>query len=157
MQQPHEQETQGTSQRELVAFRAAGQDFCVDIMAVREIRGWSPATSLPHAPDYVCGVINLRGSVVPIVDLSVRLGKGALPQSERNVIIISIIDTQIIGILVEAVFDILSVPESAIQETPDIGREKTRSLIEGIFTEGERMVRLIDLDRLLPHQEKTAA
>lgn len=157
MQQQLEQESAGGRHRELVAFRAAGQDFCIDIMAVREIRGWSPATSLPHAPDFVCGVINLRGSVVPIVDLSVRLGKGPLQQSERNVIIISIIDTQVIGILVEAVFDILSVPESAIQETPDVGKEKARTLIDGIFTEGERMVRLIDLDKLLPQQEKSAA
>ena len=64
----------GRSARELIAFRIGEQEFCVDIMSVREIRGWTPATPLPHAPSYVRGVINLRGAVLPIVDLAARLG-----------------------------------------------------------------------------------
>ncbi|HSX73965.1 MAG TPA: chemotaxis protein CheW, partial [Shinella sp.] len=63
-----------THGRELIAFRIGEQEFCVNIMSVREIRGWTPATSMPHAPSYVLGVINLRGAVLPIVDLSLRLG-----------------------------------------------------------------------------------
>ena len=65
-------------ERELVTFRVGEQDFCIDIIYVREIRSWTPATVLPHAPDYVLGVINLRGAIVPIVDLARRLGLSSL-------------------------------------------------------------------------------
>lgn len=68
--------------RELISFRVGAQEFCVDIMVVREIRGWTPATPLPHAPAYMRGVVNLRGAVLPIVDLSERLGLG-LPSPRR--------------------------------------------------------------------------
>ena len=93
-------ETVTSPERELVAFRVAGQDYCVDIMSVREIRGWTQATTLPHAPDFVRGVINLRGSVVPIVDLAARLGLDPITASDRNVIIITVINQQVVGLLV---------------------------------------------------------
>lgn len=143
--------------RELVAFRTAEQDFCVDIISIREIRGWTRTTSLPHAPSYVRGVINLRGSVVPIVDLAARLGLGALPDSDRNVIVIAIIGQQIVGLLVEAVFDILTVPADSIQPTPNVASETAKAFVQGVITEGERMIRLIDLDRVLPAATEDAA
>src|SRR6266446_4684305 len=73
--------------RELIAFRLGAQEFCVDIMAVREIRGWTDATPLPHAPDYVRGMINLRGTVLPVVDMSVRFGLPVNDLASRKVII----------------------------------------------------------------------
>ena len=151
-----ETQTAAKGLRELVAFRTAGQDFCIDIMSVREIRGWSHATLLPHTPDYVCGVINLRGSVVPIVDLSARLALGKLEPSERNVIIIVLIGQQVIGILVEAVFDILSVDEADLQATPEVASAQARAIIKGIFTDDERTLRLIDLPALFPEAEYAA-
>ena len=82
MSQAH---TQAESQRrELTAFRIAEQEYCVDIMSVREIRGWSPATALPHTPSYVLGVINLRGAVLPIMDLAARLGLPLAIRSTRK-------------------------------------------------------------------------
>lgn len=148
MQTSHE--LKSATEREMVAFRVAGQDYCVDIMSVREIRGWSQATSLPHAPDYVRGVINLRGSVVPIVDLAARLGLGPNEATERDVIIIAIINRQVVGLLVEAVFDILSVNAEDIQATPDVASETVKSFIEGVLTVDEKMLRLVDLERILP-------
>ena len=118
--------------------------------SVREIRGWSQATSLPHAPDYVRGVINLRGSVVPIVDLAARLGLGPIQPTERDVIIIAIINRQVVGLLVEAVFDILSVAVEEIQATPDVASETVKSFIEGVLTVDDQMLRLVDLERILP-------
>lgn len=138
------------AQRELVAFRAAGQDFCVDIMSVREIRGWTAATIVPHAPDYVLGVMNLRGAVVPVVDLSRRLGLGATEGDDRHVIIIAMVGPQMTGLLVEAVSDILSIPSEEIRPTPEVASDVARSFIAGVICEGERLLRLIDLDRLLP-------
>lgn len=144
-------------ERELVAFRVAGQDYCVDIMAVREIRGWTQTTTLPHAPEYVRGVINLRGSVVPIVDLAARLGLDPISASDRNVIIITVINEQVVGLLVEAVFDILSIPASAVQETPDVASEAVKAFINGVITVEEKMIRLIDLVRILPTRNQEVA
>ena len=101
---------------ELVVFRTADQDFCVDILSVREIRGWTRPASLPHAPSYVQGVINLRGSVLPIIDLAARLGLPSIAANDRNVIIVTTIGTQVAGLLIEAVTEILSIPASAIQK-----------------------------------------
>ncbi|WP_341871935.1 chemotaxis protein CheW [Roseivivax halodurans] len=82
-------ETTGRSARELVSFAIGDQDFCMDIMLVREIRGWTNVTMLPHAPSFILGVINLRGAVVPIVDLASRLGLTPLEPTQRHVIIIA--------------------------------------------------------------------
>jgi purine-binding chemotaxis protein CheW len=142
---------------ELVAFRAAGQDFCVPIMSVREIRGWTPTTILPHAPDYVRGVINLRGSVVPIVDLANRLGLGAIEPSARHVIIIAMLNDQTVGLLVEAVSDILTVPSGSIQPTPDIASAEVKGFIEGVIAMDDRMIRMIELDNVLPAVVREAA
>ena len=87
--------------RELIAFRIGDQEFCVDIMSVREIRGWTPATPMPHSPSYMLGVINLRGVVLPIIDLSARLGMGMTQPSVRHVIIVAQMGEKILGLLVE--------------------------------------------------------
>jgi purine-binding chemotaxis protein CheW len=142
---------------ELVAFRAAGQDFCVNIMSVREIRGWTPTTILPHAPDYVRGVINLRGSVVPIVDLANRLGLGPIEPSARHVIIIAMLGDQTVGLLVEAVSDILTVPADSIQPTPEIASTEEKGFIEGVIAMDDRMIRMIELDNVLPAIVREAA
>ena len=80
--------TEHAGMRELIAFRIGEQEFCVDIMTVREIRGFAAATPLPHAPNFVVGVINLRGTVLPIVDLAARLGFGATVPTARSVVIV---------------------------------------------------------------------
>ena len=109
-----------TQYRELVTFRIGEQDFCMDIMLVREIRGWTEATVLPHAPGYILGVINLRGAVVPIVDLASRLGLEGLKPGPRHVIIIVAHGARLSGFLVSAVSDILSVTHSEIQSMPQL-------------------------------------
>ena len=142
---------------ELVAFRVAEQDFCIDIMSVREIRGWTDTTVLPHAQDYVKGVINLRGAVVPVIDLSARLGLGRLDPGPRHVIIITMIGQRLVGLLADVVSDILSVPEDTVQPVPDIASESARAFVSGVITTGERMIRQIDLARILPEDRPEAA
>lgn len=139
-----------SAMRELVTFKAADQDFCVDIMSIREIRGWSKTTIMPHAPDYVLGVMNLRGSVVPVIDLSRRLGLGITEANDRHVIIIALIGQQTVGLLVESVSDILGISTESIQPTPDIASESARSFVAGIICIDRRTLRLIDLEKLLP-------
>ena len=136
--------------RELVTFRVGEQDFCIDIVHVREIRGWTPATVLPHAPDFVLGVINLRGAIVPIVDLSKRLGLERTPVGDRHVIVIAVVEEQTVGFLVDAVADIIGVAPAAIQPTPNVSAQTTRAFIQGVIALEERMLRLIDIGTVLP-------
>ena len=131
----------------LVAFRVAGQDYCIDIMAVREIRGWTPATALPHAPPHVRGVINLRGQVVPILDLAARLGLPSPEPDGRHVIVIVAVGERVLGLLVEAVSEILSVPQEAVHPAPDFDGET--SLVQAVITLEERMFRFLDLGDVL--------
>jgi purine-binding chemotaxis protein CheW len=143
--------------QELISFRVGVQEFCVDIMAVREIRGWTPATPLPQAPGYVRGVINLRGAVLPIVDLSARLGLGPTEQSVRNVIIVVRIGSRLIGLLVDAVSEVLTATSDMIQPTPDVSCEAVKMFIKGILSLDGRMISWITLDRILPELQEEAA
>ena len=143
--------------RELIAFMIGKQEFCVDIMSVREIRGWTPATPLPHAQSFMRGVINLRGSVLPIVDLSERLGLGLTVPEARHVIIVVRCGSQEVGLLVDAVCDILSITDDMVQPTPNVASEAVRSFVRGILAVEGRMIGLIGVERILPNQEADAA
>ena len=143
----------GNLGRELISFRIGAQEFCVDIMEVREIRGWTPATALPQAPSFVRGVINLRGAVLPIVDLGARLGLGTADPTARHVIIVAQVQNQVVGLLVDAVSDILTVTDDMIQPTPDVASEMVRTFVRGLLAIDGRMVSFISLDRVLPDRE----
>lgn len=143
--------------QEVVAFRVAGQDFCFDIMSVREIRGWTETTTLPHAQSYVKGVINLRGSVVPVVDLSERLGFGVTDPCARHVIIITVVDGQTIGLLADVVSDILAVSEAAMHAVPEMVSDQVKAFISGVVLVEERMIRRLDLSRVVPRSGLEAA
>jgi purine-binding chemotaxis protein CheW len=144
-------------ERELVTFRVGEQDFCLDISFVREIRGWTPATVLPHAPDFVLGVINLRGAIVPIVDLANRLGLGATQPDDRHVIVIAVVGQQTVGFLVDSVADIIGVAPTAIQPTPEVASQSTVRFIQGVIALEDRMLRLIDISTILPPVAEEAA
>jgi purine-binding chemotaxis protein CheW len=148
---------ESASGRELIAFRIGTQEFCVDIMSVREIRGWTPATALPQSPGFVRGVINLRGAVLPIVDLAARLGFAPAEPTARHVIIVAQIGSQIVGLLVDAVSDILTVTDGSVQPTPDVASEMAKIFVRGVLAVEGRMISMIALDNLLPTQEREAA
>lgn len=137
------------SEVEFVTFSAGEQSFSIEITQVREIRRWSPVTALPHAPHEVLGVMNLRGSVIPIYDLAARFGLGQTPENPRNVIVVAMHGGQTVGLLVEAVSEILSVPREQIQETPDIRSEMARQSITGVIPIENGMTRVIDLGAVL--------
>lgn len=136
--------------RELISFRIGEQEYCVDIRAVREIRGWTPATPLPNTPTYVRGVINLRGAVLPILDLGRRLDIETSSPTERHVIIVVMTGQRTFGLLVDAVSDILTVGEESIQPAPDVGCDANRAYVRGLIPSEGRLISLISLDGLLP-------
>lgn len=152
MQQLEQKET---SEKEFVTFFTGGQSFSIDIHQVREIRRWSPVTLLPLAPPEVLGVMNLRGSVIPIFDLAVRFGLARTPDNERNVIVIAAHETQTVGLLVEAVSEILSVTPDKIQEAPDLRSETSRQSITGVIPVEEGMTRVIDLAAVIRNERRT--
>ena len=145
------------ARRELIAFRIADQEFCVDIMQVREIRGWTVATPLPRTPSYMKGVINLRGAVLPIVDLGARLGLTTSEPSARHVIMVVTVGGRTLGLLVEAVSDIINVSDDMVQPTPDVACDQVKTFVKGLFAIDGRMVSLISQDRVLPDNEAEAA
>ena len=141
----------------LVAFHIGNQEFCIDIQNVREVRGWTLATPIPHAPPYVRGVINLRGAVLPVVDLSLRFGLSKSEQTSRQVIIVTQIGPQIAGLLVDAVSDIISVEVSSIKPTPDVASFAAKAFVRGVLGLDDRMISVIATEQILPEQQKAAA
>ena len=146
-----------SASRELIAFRIGEQEFCVDIMSVREIRGWTPATPLPRAPGFMKGVINLRGAVLPIIDLGARFGLRTSEPTARHVIMVARIGSRTVGLLVDAVSDIITVTDGQIQPTPDVACDQVKTFVRGIFAIEGRMISLVELDRVLPEPEAEAA
>ena len=149
--------TNSAAARELIAFRIGEQEFCVDIMSVREIRGWTPATPLPRAPGYMKGVINLRGAVLPIIDLGARFGLRTSEPTARHVIMVAHVGGRLVGLLVDAVSDFVQLDEGAVQPTPDVASDEVRTFVKGIFAVDGRMISLIDLSLILPPMEAEAA
>ncbi|NNF23954.1 MAG: chemotaxis protein CheW [Rhodobacteraceae bacterium] len=142
---------------ELLSFRVGDAEYSVDIMPVREIRGWTRTTSLPHAPDYVRGVINLRGSVLPVIDLSLRLGLQVEEPTERNVIIVVDLDGRTLGLRVDAVSDILSIPSAQMQVPPELAADRGATFVRALTILDERMIRVLDLSAVLPESADAAA
>ncbi|MDE3114740.1 MAG: purine-binding chemotaxis protein CheW [Pseudomonadota bacterium] len=138
----------GQAKRQFITFWLGEQEFGADIMSIREIRGWTATTELPHAPNYVLGVINLRGMVLPVVDLKARMGRGRTDATAKNVIIVVRCAEQTMGVLVDAVSDILSVTESDIQVTPELARDADSEFVEGIAVLDQRMVTILSMERL---------
>lgn len=131
-----------------ITFTIGGEEYGVDIMAVREIKGWSETTGLPNSPPYVRGVINLRGIIVPIFDLRARFGLGATQATKTHVVIIVAVLQRTVGILVDSVSDILTIQASDVRSVPDMDRSIDDAYLEGLVAMSERMVAIIALERL---------
>ncbi len=136
--------------RQLITFELGDQSLGIDIMAIREIRAWSPATPLPNVPAHIRGVVNLRGVVLPVLDLRMRLGWGLTDPTTRHVIIVVRIGEQLQGVIVDAVNDIVTIKPEDMQPLPDVGSSQAAALLEGLATVDDRMILILDLDRLAP-------
>ena len=142
---------------EIISFHLGNQVFCVNIMSVREIRGWAPATPLAHAPKHVLGVINLRGTVIPVIDMALRLGLEAIDPTERSAIIVASIRGQLVGLLVDNVSDMVTVTEDEIQSVPEVGATEVQRMTTSIIAKDKQMISHLDLDSLLDEEGELAA
>lgn len=140
-----------------ISFDLGEHEFCVDIMAVREIRGWTKPTPLPHAPAFVRGAINLRGTVLPIIDFSMRMGLSATEPDESYVTIILEVGAQVFGIVVDAVSDIVTLDFNTMQRPLELEMGVDDSCLLGIIARDDSMMRVINTQVLFPRQIAEAA
>lgn len=136
-------------EQQYVTFTVGEEEYGIDILAVREIRGWSTESRLPNQPDYVRGVVNLRGIIIPIFDLRARFGGGITVVGKRHVVVVVQVGGRTRGILVDAISDILSIVPDQIKAPPAI----TSGMIDahylsGLYTIENRMVTLLDVGKL---------
>lgn len=143
--------------QQFISFTVGGGEYAVDIMAVREIRRWSDTTPLPNAPAHVRGVINLRGVIVPIFDMRIRFGQGPTAPTHWHVIIIVNVESRLVGILVDAVSDILDVDPDGIMPVPDVQTTPDEAYLEGLMTVDQRMVPVLGLNRLFAAEAEAYA
>lgn len=143
----------GDSANQYLTFMLAGEEYGVDILRVQEIKGWDSATKIPNTPDYILGVINLRGTIVPIIDLRLRFG---LEHHEYGattvVIVIKVLNEngkeRTMGIVVDAVSDVYNLLEEDFREAPDFGTAVDTNFVKGLTTVNEKMVILLDIDHM---------
>ncbi|MGV2114403.1 chemotaxis protein CheW [Agrobacterium salinitolerans] len=133
---------------EIIAFHLGDQQFCIKTTSIREIRGWAAATPLPHAPPHVLGVMNLRGVVIPIIDLAARLGVRGSIDTNRSAIVVAEVGQSMIGLVVDRVSDILSIGSNRIQPLPDIGTAFDPAFSYGIIPLDHGMVCFLNLDHM---------
>jgi purine-binding chemotaxis protein CheW len=126
-------------------------------MSVREIRGWTPTMTLPNSPSYVRGVVNLRGAVLPIIDLGARFGYPPTEPGARSAFLVVEIGSQLVGLLVDAVSDILTISPELAQATPDAASAATKQFVKAIIVTEGRMISLIALEAIVPAMEPLAA
>ncbi|MGJ8529929.1 chemotaxis protein CheW [Maritalea sp.] len=137
-------EVGGANSIQLIAFSIGEQAYGVEITTVREIRAWNGATPLPNTREFVRGVVNLRGTIVPIFDLRARFGAGVTEVTKTHVVVVLAVGEKWIGILVDAVSDILTVQKNDIHSVPE-GENMDSELLNGIVTHDNKMLGLIDL------------
>ncbi len=137
------------TEEQYVTFTVGDEEYGVNILAVREIRGWTPESRLPNLPDYVRGVVNLRGIIIPIFDLRARFGGGSTAVTKRHVVVVMQVGERVRGILVDAISDILAVGQDAIKPPPDVDSGLVdAAYLSGLYTAEDRMVTLLNVDKL---------
>jgi purine-binding chemotaxis protein CheW len=139
--------------REMLVFKLGSEEYGVDILKVQEIRGYEKVTPIPRSPDYLKGVVNLRGTIVPVVDLRIRFGMPDPKYDSLTVVIVLRIAGRIVGAVVDAVSDVVRLAENEIREAPKLGAMVDSSYLSGVATQGERMILALDIEKLLSAAE----
>ncbi|WP_084332482.1 chemotaxis protein CheW [Marinobacterium jannaschii] len=139
--------------RQCLTFILAGEEYAVDILRVQEIRGWGPVTFLPNTPDYLKGVLNLRGAIIPVVDLRIRFGLAPKEYGATTVVVVLRVLSgdreRIMGVVADAVAETYNIVESAILPPPAVHGAISSDFFEGLVTIDEKMIVILNVDELL--------
>ena len=138
---------------EVLSFRLGGEEYALSILKVQEIRGYDNVTRIASAPDYLKGVVNLRGIIVPIVDMRIKFNVGNPTYDTFTVVIVLNINGHTIGIVVDSVSDVVTLAPDQIKAAPDLGTSVAAEYLQGLGTVDERMLILLDIDKLLSSDE----
>ena len=138
-----------TDGSQYLTFRLGEEEYGVEILKVQEIKGYTAITPVPNTPAYLKGVMNLRGTIVPVVDLRAKFGMEAAEYTAFTVIIVLTVGTKVMGLIVDAVSDVLNIQKTDIQATPDFGAQVDARFISGMAKAGDKLVVLLDIDRVL--------
>jgi purine-binding chemotaxis protein CheW len=139
-----------------LTFALGQEEYGVDILKVQEIKGYTAPTPVPNTPGYIKGVMNLRGTIIPVVDLRVKLALKETEYNQFTVIIVVTVGTKVVGLIVDSVSDVLNIPKSDIQAPPEFGSTVDVRFIEGMAKAGEKIVMLLDIDRVIADGELEA-
>ena len=135
--------------KEVLSFRLGAEEYCLDILSVQEIRGYDTVTSIANTPEFVKGVINLRGNIVPIIDLRLKFRLSEARYDASTIVIILNLNKKLIGIVVDSVSDVIAIPQSEIREAPRFGSAINTEFISGMATVEGRMLIMVNIERLL--------
>ena len=138
-----------TDSREMLVFKLGNEEYGVDILKVQEIRGYEKVTPIPRSPDFLKGVVNLRGSIVPVIDLRVKFGLASVTYDSLTVVIVLRIAGRIIGAVVDGVSDVVQLTPNEIKEAPRLGSMVDSSYLAGVATKDKRMILALDIEKLL--------
>lgn len=149
----HQDAASAAGSHQMLTFTLGEETYGVDILRVQEIRGWSPVTRIPQAPAHVLGVLNLRGSIVPIVDLRMRFNLQRAEYTPLTVIIVLSVESAVgrrdFGVVVDGVSDVIDVAASDVKPAPEFGEHISTDFIQGLAAVAGRMVMLLDIDHLI--------
>ena len=136
------------NQDQFITFQIGGEEYGLDILTVREVKAWTNVTKLPNTAEFILGAVNLRGVILPVLDLRCRFGMGHTEPTKRHINIIVRARDKFIGILVDEVIEILTLSENDIRPVPEMGFAIDDEFLTGLVTVGDRMVALIDVEKL---------
>lgn len=148
-----------TDAEQFLTFVLAGEEYGVDILRVQEIKGWDAVTQIPNTPKYIRGVINLRGTIVPIIDMRMRFNLEQMEYGPTTVVIVLKVEsgdqTRTMGIVVDGVSDTYNIPDEAVKPAPDFGASVDTAFVQGLATVDEKMVIILNIDKMLNSNELT--
>jgi purine-binding chemotaxis protein CheW len=139
--------------QEVLVFRLGEEEYGIDILKVQEIRGYNSVTRIANAPAFIKGVTNLRGAIVPIVDLRIKFNMESVVYDAHTVVIVLNIGARIVGVVVDGVSDVLSLSPEQILPAPDFGSAVATRFLKGLATVEERMLILVDIEGMLSSAE----
>ena len=142
-----------TDSREFLVFSLGEEEYAIDILKVQEIRGYENVTRIANAPDFIKGVANLRGIIVPVVDLRLKFRLERVEYDEQTVVIVVNIDSRVIGIVVDRVSDVLTLEREQIKPAPEFGVSLPLDYLDGLGNLGERLLILVNIEKLLTSEE----
>lgn len=138
---------------QFLTFTLGDEFYGVDILRVMEIKGYTAVTKIPNTPSHIKGVLNLRGTIVPIVELRTKFGMSTIEYTTFTVIIIVVVREKVIGLVVDSVSDVLNIDKKDIQPAPQFGAKVDVSFLNGIGKSGDKLIAFLDIDRLLSDGE----